>query len=619
MITNGFTYIAVLVFIAALLVWLQRYTKSKFFDYAPPIVLLYLITMILCTLGAWDMEATKPAYSVLKNNLLYAMIFLMLLRCDIRKIIKLGPKMLGGFFAASVSISLAFIATFAIMKGPLGSEAWKALGALCGSWMGGSGNMIAVQAALDIGEADMAYALVVDSIDYSIWVMFLLWAINLAPKFNKWVKADTTTLDEVSRRLEEDAKGNEDKASFVNLIFLLGLALVISAFGQDIGAALNGAMPFLDKATWTVLLITLSGLIGAVTPVGRMAGSTELSNLLLYSVVALLASRASFLELTDAPAWILAGFMILAIHGIILVLLAKIFHLDMFTCGVASLANIGGSASAPILAGAYSGALVPVGVLMALMGYVIGCCMCNSPFFYTIFCLAAQICAAHALVGQQFSTGALHDHTARLKDVGTVCHGKSHLCVLLHQQDGHAFLVHVLDDVEDLLHQQRRKAHGRLVQHQHGSVAHQCTAHSQHLLLAAGHGTGQLLAALLQAGEQLKHLFLVGCNGGSRLGVCTHVQIFFHGHVQEHMTAFRHMGKACFHDLVGAHALDAAALVQDVAGLGLQQAGNGLQGGGFASTVGTDQGDDLALIHLEGDVLDGVDVAVIDVDVINFQ
>ena len=233
--------------------------------------------------------------------------------------------------------------------------------------MGGSGNMIAVQAALDIGEADMAYALVVDSIDYSIWVMFLLWAINLAPKFNKWVKADTTTLDEVSRRLEEDAKANEDKASFVNLIFLLGLALVISAFGQDIGAALNGAMPFLDKATWTVLLITLSGLIGAVTPVGRMAGSTELSNLLLYSVVALLASRASFLELTDAPAWILAGFMILA-----MVLLAKIFHLDMFTCGVASLANIGGSASAPILAGAYSGALVPVGVLMALMGYVIG-------------------------------------------------------------------------------------------------------------------------------------------------------------------------------------------------------------------------------------------------------
>lgn len=372
MITNGFTYIAVLIFLAAMLVWLQKYTKSKFFDFVPPIVLLYLITMILCTLGAWDMEATKPAYSALKNNLLYGMIFLMLLRCDIRKIIKLGPKMLGGFFAASISIGLGFIITYAIMHSALGSEAWKALGALCGSWMGGSGNMIAVQAAFNIGEADMAYALVVDSIDYSIWVMFLLWAINLAPKFNKWVKADTQTLDEVSRKLEDDAKAIAGPITFVNLIFLLGLGLLFSAVGQNIGAAINGVAPFLDKATWTVLFITTAGLICAVTPIGKMAGASELSNVLLYSVVALLASRASFLELTDAPIWIIAGFMILAIHGIIMVLLAKIFKLDMFTCGVASLANIGGSASAPILAGAYSGALVPVGVLMALMGYVIG-------------------------------------------------------------------------------------------------------------------------------------------------------------------------------------------------------------------------------------------------------
>ena len=372
MITNGFTYIAVLIFIAALLVWLQKYTKSKFFDYAPPIVLLYLITMIFCTLNVWDLEATKPAYSALKNNILFAMIFLMLLRCDIRKIFKLGPKMLGGFFCASITISLGFIITYAILHGPLGDGAWKALGALCGSWMGGSGNMIAVQAALDIGEADMAYALVVDSIDYSIWVMFLLWAINLAPKFNKWVKANTKTLDEVSRRLEDDAKANDGSITFVNIIFLLGLSLVVSALGQNIGTTLNGALPFLDTSTWTVLFITLAGLAGALTPVGKMAGTTELSNVMLYSVVALLASRASFLELTDAPVWIIAGFMILGIHGILMVLCAKIFKLDMFTCGVASLANIGGSASAPILAGAYSGALVPVGVLMALMGYVIG-------------------------------------------------------------------------------------------------------------------------------------------------------------------------------------------------------------------------------------------------------
>ena len=128
MITNGFTYIAVLIFLAAILVWLQKYTKAKFFDFVPPIVLLYLLTMIFCTLGVWDLAETKPAYSALKNNILFAMIFLMLLRCDIRKILKLGPKMLGGFFAASISIGIGFIATYAILHNQLGSEAWKALG-----------------------------------------------------------------------------------------------------------------------------------------------------------------------------------------------------------------------------------------------------------------------------------------------------------------------------------------------------------------------------------------------------------------------------------------------------------------------------------------------------------
>lgn len=372
MITNGFTYIAFLVFLAAILVMLEKTTKAKVFKYVPPVVMLYLLAMVFCTVGLWDMAATKETYGALKNNLLYAMVFVMLLRCDIRKILKLGPRMLGGFFAASLSIGIGFVVTYATLHTQMGQDAWKALAALCGSWMGGSGNMIAIQAALDIGEVDMAYALVIDSIDYSIWVMFLLWAINFAPQFNKWTKADTSVLDEVSRRLEADVAVKDDKITFPGLLFLIGGGLLVSAIAQNTGSAIQAAAPFLDKATWTVLVVTLLGLIFAVTPVAKIAGSAEVSNMLLYIVIALLASRASFAELTDAPLWIAAGFMILAIHGIILLALAKIFKLDMFTCGVASLANIGGTASAPILAGTYSGALVPVGVLMALMGYVVG-------------------------------------------------------------------------------------------------------------------------------------------------------------------------------------------------------------------------------------------------------
>lgn len=376
MITNGFTYIAFLIFFAGCMVMLEKKTQAKIFNYLPPVVLIYLITMLMCTVNLWDMKATKPAYALLKNNLLYAMIFLFLLRCDIRKVLKLGPRMLIGFFSATFTIMIGFIVSYAIFHSYMDPGSWKALGALCGSWIGGSGNMIAVQAALDVKEGAMAYALVVDSIDYSLWVMFLLWAVSLAPKFNAWTKADTTALDEVSKRLEEADAANKDTISFASLIFLLGLGLLVSALTQDIGGTIHAAMkatlPMIDKATWIVLIVTVLGLIGAVTPLAKLKGGPELSNLMLYSVIALLASRASLLELKDAPLWIVAGFVILGIHGALFLAIAKFAKLDMFTCGVASLANIGGTASAPVLAGTYSGSLVPVGVLMALIGYAVG-------------------------------------------------------------------------------------------------------------------------------------------------------------------------------------------------------------------------------------------------------
>lgn len=375
MITNGFTYVAVLIFMAAVLVTLEKSAKgaaAKFFKFIPAVVLCYLIAMLLCTLKVWNMEETKPAYSALKNNLTYAMIFAMLLRCDIRKVIKLGPKMLIGVLSATVTIVIGFIVAFLLMKGVIGNDAWMGLGALCGSWIGGSGNMVAVQTALDISEADMGYALVIDSIDYSLWVMFLLWAIQLAPKFNKWTKADTTALDAVSARLEEESKLNTKPVTFQSLILLIGCSLLVSSIASNLGVKLYELTNFSDKATWTVLLVTAVSLIAAVTPLGKVAGSAEVSNLLLYSVIGLLASRASLLELGDAPSWIITGFIVLIVHTILMLIICKLLKMDMFTAGVASLANIGGTASAPVLAGSYSGALVPVGILMALVGYVIG-------------------------------------------------------------------------------------------------------------------------------------------------------------------------------------------------------------------------------------------------------
>ena len=131
MIHDGFIYLATLMLLAAILVNLPVYLRGKgaqtFFKFAPPIVLIYLGMMLLCTMKVWDLQDTSAVYVAIKNPLLYAMLFLMLLRCDLKKIIKLGPKMLIGFFAASLSICTGFIVSYAIFHKMLGPDSWKAL------------------------------------------------------------------------------------------------------------------------------------------------------------------------------------------------------------------------------------------------------------------------------------------------------------------------------------------------------------------------------------------------------------------------------------------------------------------------------------------------------------
>lgn len=296
----------------------------------------------------------------------------MLLRCDLKKIIKLGPKMLIGFFAASLSICTGFIVSYAIFHKMLGPDSWKALGALCGSWLGGSGNMLAVQAVLDVSEESMAYSLVIDSVCAVMYVMFLLWVINFSKEFNAWTKADVRLINEVGASLEEEAKANTKPLTWKSMLLLVGVSFFISAISKDVGSMVANALPVFDSATWTVLLVTAVGLLVAMTPFGKLKGTEEVSNIILYVEIALIASRADISAMGNAPVWLAAGFLILLIHVAVMVILAKVIKMDIFTCAVASLANVGGTATAPVLAGAYSSALVPVGILMALLGNIIG-------------------------------------------------------------------------------------------------------------------------------------------------------------------------------------------------------------------------------------------------------
>lgn len=376
MIKDGFTYLATLVFLAGVLVNLPKVftgkKAQKVFQFLPPIAMIYLGLMLLCTAHVWDLKSTAATYSSVKNPILYAMLFLMLLRCDLKKIVKLGPKMLIGFFAATISIGLGFVVSFAVFKDGLGPDAWKSLGALCGSWMGGGGNMMAIEAALDITEESMAYALVLDTVCASVYVMFLLWAIGFADQFNRWTKADVRTIQEVGEALEAEVRANQKPLLWQNILVLLGAGFAVSALSSKAGVLINSVLPFFDKATWTVLVVSVAGILLALTPFGKLKGTEEVSNVMLYIIVALIASRADLRALGNAHVWLAAGFLILIIHVVILVILAKVLKLDLFTCAVASLANVGGTATAPVLAGAYSSALVPVGILMALLGYIVG-------------------------------------------------------------------------------------------------------------------------------------------------------------------------------------------------------------------------------------------------------
>ena len=370
MIQTAFPYITILLFIASILVYTEHKTKAKFFEHLPAIVILYFLVMTLSSLGVWSKtQEINHTYKAFKSNLLPAMIFLMLLQSDIRKILKLGKKILLTFFLASFSISIGFIVSFMIFHNLFNPNAWKAFGALSGSWMGGTGNMVAIQGALNLPDSDMGYVLLIDSIDYAIWVMILLALVPFSNKFNSWVKADGSILETLSSSLDiEDTKRAID---FPSLFMMLGVALVVSVVSQQI-AIFMPTTDFLTKTTWIVIFATMIGIIAGITPLSRQASALPLANIMLYFIVALIASRANFAELSQAPTYILAGFAIIAIHATIMVIFAKLFKLDLFSLGVASLANIGGVASAPILAGAYHKALIPIGVLMAMMGYIIG-------------------------------------------------------------------------------------------------------------------------------------------------------------------------------------------------------------------------------------------------------
>lgn len=366
MIQSVWPYLAVMLLAAGFWPAIERRFGWKVFEILPPIVLTYLTVTALSVAGFWSAsEEIHAAQNMLVARLVPALLFLLMINCDLRAILALGPRVLGVFVCTSISLFIAFVATYLLFRHWMPGNGWMPLASLSGSWVGGTANMIAVKQAIGMSDTALATTLLTDALCYSMWVVVLFAVARLAPAFNRWTRA-VSSADLTVAETAPRAPATPD-----SVLLWLGLALLVAALATVFGKTLPvGSM--VSATTWTILLATGAGLVVAHTPLARLPGAQPVSSAMLISVVAVLASQSSFAGIAAAPLYLLAGVTIIALHAVLLCLAARIFHFDLYLCGISSLAHIGGVAATPVLAATYSRSLVPVGILLALLGYILG-------------------------------------------------------------------------------------------------------------------------------------------------------------------------------------------------------------------------------------------------------
>lgn len=370
MITTGVGFLAFITFYTALILWLARKYPLKLYKVFPPILIIYVITMVLFTCGAWTMtESVTATKTALVNNMVPAMVFLMCLNCNVKRIVKLGPKLLVGIFCATVTICIGFVVSYLLFGSALGHPAAE-FGAVCASWVGGIQNFLAVKQSLDVPDSVMSNIILMININYSFWIMILVAMSPLAPRFNKWTKADVTQIHEISRNLEED-EGNEGKIDHIGILMVIGISLMVVALSRC-AAQVMPTVAFINASVWEYIFVSVIGLALGVTRLSKLPGTNLVSDVMLTLVMTLLATELNILQIADAWLYIVAGAVVLIVHAVLYVLLAKVFRLDLHTCGTASIANVGGHSSAPVIAATYHRSYVSISIIMSTVGCVAG-------------------------------------------------------------------------------------------------------------------------------------------------------------------------------------------------------------------------------------------------------
>ncbi|MFA5320799.1 MAG: DUF819 family protein [Candidatus Omnitrophota bacterium] len=373
MIRNPFLLTLTLVFIESAVIHISgRRRFKKFFKFIPPVFWIYFLPMLAATFKFIDRQ--NPLYQFLSANLLPAALILLLLSSDVRSILRLEKPALIMMLAGSLGIMIGIPLAFFFMKPWVGGQMWPGFGALSASWTGGSANMIAVKEALNTPDAVFMPMVVVDTIVPYVWMGILIAAAAHQKRFDAWNRSDCRVLDELSRKTKAVSQEADPKFEFTPTLILTGIALSGVLLSRGLAARLPVFKNVISDYTWAILLASFLGIALSFTPARKLEkhGASRLGYFVLYLVLTSIGARAGISSLNTAFLLIIAGFLAVFFHAFVLLLTARIIKAPLFLVAAASQANIGGAASAPVVAEIYQRGLASAGLLLAILGNILG-------------------------------------------------------------------------------------------------------------------------------------------------------------------------------------------------------------------------------------------------------
>lgn len=386
MIDSPAGVMAALIAVVSFWFWLEKKSGWKIFNYLPPLIFIYATPVVLSNTGLIPFH--NEAYDFLRHYGLPIFICLMLLKVDVVSAVRIMGKGVFVMLIGSAGVVIGGVTAYVLgqtittpewfpLHFPLPEDSWKAFGTLSGSWTGGTGNMTAAHAALDGSGEHMTLAAAADQMVYLVWLPLLLGSRAFAAQFNRWMKVPPDRL-EMMDRAAAAFEEKEPAPSMIQLLYLALIALGLTWVSLELSTVLPpvvvGGATVISASTWLILLITTFALAASATPARKLPTAHPIAMAIIYVYVARIGATMdlSNASLETMGAFVLMCYLWIFIHGIFILAGAWLFRVDVHTLAIASAANIGGAASAPIVAAHHRESLVPASILMAMIGYALG-------------------------------------------------------------------------------------------------------------------------------------------------------------------------------------------------------------------------------------------------------